>query len=106
MKELDKNKPVQTGAGRSAEIKYTFKNGYHFVVFPDNDGWDIFKPNGVFGSGLNTEYNLINVPERIKGWVNIYNKHIHPTKQDADNNAGKGCVACIYIDVPEGEGLK
>ncbi|RWE44218.1 hypothetical protein [Mesorhizobium sp.] len=58
-------------------------------------------------------------PKRIKGWVNIYpdvngnmpskvivNNCLHGTKDDADDHAMTGRIACIEIDVLEGQGLE
>ena len=46
--------------------------------------------------------------KRIKGWANIYPWGMssrYDTKAEADESAGDGRIACIYIDVEEGEGL-
>lgn len=52
-------------------------------------------------------------PKRIKGWVNVYAPRLRPIihfslyeqKEDADASAGQGRIACVCIDVAEGEGL-
>ena len=64
MKKLDPSKSVQTRAGRKAKIKYTFKNGYHFVVFDDTDDWIIVNEWGEY-EWKETEYDIINVPDRF-----------------------------------------
>jgi hypothetical protein len=51
--------------------------------------------------------------KRIQGWMNIFpgggyrGATLWPTKEEADmhNSLGSSRVACIYIDVEEGEGL-
>jgi hypothetical protein len=46
-------------------------------------------------------------PTRIQGWINIYNSDpdIHATRHDAIDMSGAGLLACIYIDVAEGQGI-
>lgn len=48
-------------------------------------------------------------PKRIRGWVNVYDEGRgcwrYDTKEEADRNAFGSRVACVYIDVAEGEGL-
>ena len=116
MKKLDPTKPVQLRDGRQVRNvcwDYLLSNGMigisAIVRTNDNehDFYQLWYSNGIAYQGMSDNSNdLINVPERIKGWVNIYSNSIHSTKQDADNNAGKGRIACTYIDIPEGEGLE
>jgi|SRR3972149_1681528 len=115
MKELDKTKPVQLRDGRQVRNvcwDFLFADGTTRIAAIVRDKscdyqvqWD---NNGRYYhfSDTMSETDLINVPERIQGWLNIYNTQKYPAKQDADNNAGKGRIACIYIDVTEGEGLE
>jgi len=46
---------------------------------------------------------------RIKGWLNLYEGHtsidLYPNKDCADEMASIDRIACIYVDVPHGEGL-
>lgn len=45
---------------------------------------------------------------RVKGWVNVYHNYaskMRPSKERADAFADPARLACIYIDVEEGEGL-
>jgi hypothetical protein len=57
--------------------------------------------------------DLIEVPEEITGWVNIYNspsgyrcaETLHDTKQAADKLAGDKRITCIEIKFKKGEGL-
>jgi hypothetical protein len=53
-----------------------------------------------------------NIPERREAWVNIYRRppsspeaHVHFTREEADNRAGRSRIACIRIEYEEGEGL-
>lgn len=49
-----------------------------------------------------------NVPERITGWMNVYASQLYETKKRADARHPDRIprVACIEIDVTEGEGLE
>ena len=116
MKELDPNKPVMLRDGRQVRNvcwDYQLSRGIKGIsaICRSKDGsrdyWQEWTMDGYLypPCDKSSHDNLINVPERIEGWVNVYNTHKHSTKQDADNNAGNGRVACIYIDVSEGEGL-
>ncbi|OHB71901.1 MAG: hypothetical protein A2W23_06535 [Planctomycetes bacterium RBG_16_43_13] len=116
MIKLDPSKPVQTKEGRQAQIKYTFKNGYHFIIFSDTDGWIIVDEWGEYDRE-ETEYGIINTPERVEGWVNIYRNNrpvLHgmysntiyfDSKSEADKNAHWDRIACIKISYTVGEGL-
>ena len=116
MKELNPNKPVQLRDGRQVRNvcwDYLLSNGMIGIsaIVRTTDGQHDYQglwySNGIAYTGIDSQsLNLINVPERIQGWLNIYNIYKHPTKQDADNNAGNGRVACIYIDISEGGGLE
>lgn len=47
--------------------------------------------------------------KRVTGWANIYSWGMssrYDTKAEADESASNGRIACIYIDVEEGEGLR
>lgn len=48
-------------------------------------------------------------PKRVQGWMNVYddggNSSIFTSEEEARRNAISGRIACVYIDVPEGEGL-
>ena len=116
MKKLNPNKPVMLENGR--EVRNTCFDykisleviGISGIVRSKDDCYDYqvvwFNTGKPYNIANIAGNSLINVPERIKGWINIYESHVHPIKQDADNNAGSGCIACIYIDVPVGEGLE
>jgi len=65
-----------------------------------------------FGNGHHHHCDLIEVSppkKRIQGWVSVYSDRyvsdIWSTKEDADRAACPRRVACVYIDVEEGEGL-
>lgn len=89
-----------------------------YVAEDKNPRW--FKANGakLWSEGDNG-LDLVDEwkePKRIKGWFNVYtttmgkpDKHpwgyLHPTREAADADAGPGRIACIELDVLEGEGL-
>jgi len=115
--KLDPNKPVQTKEGRQVEIKYTFKNGSHFIVFNDTDSWIIVDEFGVYAH-QEKKYDIINTPERIEGWVVVYRSsvsriglysRIFATRADALQHADKypdDVIACIHSRFTVGEGLE
>lgn len=60
-------------------------------------------------------YNLLPPTKRIQGWVNVYDDGevtffggtLYPAKGDAlEQGRAKDRLACIYIDIEEGEGIK
>ena len=60
-------------------------------------------------------FSLVNAPapkKRLRGWVNIYRDNggldtllSYPTREYADLSALKDRLACVYLDIEEGEGL-
>ena len=115
MKELNPNKPVQLRDGRQVRnVCWDFRRLDGSICISGIVACETYDLSMTWckdgrryaDSQFDKVNDLINVPERIQGWLNIYNIYIHPTKQDADNNAGNGRVACIYIDVSEGGGLE
>ena len=64
---------------------------------------------------FNTEYpmdlDLVEAKPLIKGWLNVYRRgcgvfsSIYPTRGLADSQARRDRLACIPIDVADGEGL-
>ena len=126
MKELNKNKPVQLRDGqqvRNVCWDFLFADGIigiaAIVREKDHDLQIAWNNRGRYYRSLNTmsEFDLINVPERIKGWVHIYKdgsvSAIYSTKELADQalklerkyQCGEQ-VACHYINIPVGEGLE
>ena len=115
MKELDPNRPVQLRDGRQVRNvcwDFLFSDGTTGIaaIVRDKDcdyqiPWD---KDGRYYRSSNTmsESDLINVPEQIKGWVNIYDVAKHNTREEANKNAVSGRIACIYIDILGGEGLE
>jgi hypothetical protein len=108
---IDINKKYRYKNGRAATILTTERNGVCNVVSMDDEGFIILHPsNGesyIDGRG----FDLIEIKEQIKGWVNVYEDGLlgdmNESRQDADSSASKlrKRVACIYIEVNKGEGL-
>jgi len=120
MKELDKTKPVQLRDGRQVRNvcwDFLFADGTTRIAAIVRDKscdyqvqWD---NNGRYYhfSDTMSETDLINVPERIQGWINVYGEgaivQFHETKEMADKYASKqGRIACIKINYTVGEGLE
>lgn len=113
-KPLNVNEPVQTRDGRMARIVCTDIKGRDdcigaLVLHSDGDeSFHFFYPDGRYRKGFDRALDLINVPKRIQGWVNVYPGIVHKTREGADIAIPPGTdfrIACIYIDIPEGEGL-
>ena len=117
MEELDKNRPVQLEDGRQVRnVCFDYRLvggelGISAIVPSEDDKYDCIGVWYMDGTPYNPVFsNLINVPERVQGWMNIYPYYIngerYRTKKDADENASVDRIACIYITFIIGEGLK
>lgn len=72
----------------------------------------------VKNAGNKSPFDIISItpkpePKRIKGWLNIFDKgttgSLRPTREEAEDAiVGKVIprIACVYIDVAEGEGIE
>ena len=63
----------------------------------------------ISGKDLIAEWSEPAEPKRIKGWLNIDADNmtrLFDTRREADNGAFSDRIACIEIDVAEGEGLE
>src|SRR3990167_9680911 len=106
MKELDPTKPVQLRDGRQVRNvcwDYLLSNGMigisAIVRTNDNehDFCQLWYSNGIVYQGTSDNSNdLINVPERIEGWVNVFENiaprkyfgnTIYATREEAIKNA-------------------
>ena len=83
------------------------------AAITNEDGIEViwyFTDEGRFiNTNVDRVEDLIPKPKRIKGWINVYPYcyiyGLYPTKKEADENADPQRIACIEIDVEEGEGL-
>ncbi len=62
------------------------------------------------GPGINLAEDLIapwTEPKKGTVWVNVYEGHchVHTTRADADEGAGKSRIACVSVNWTKGEGL-
>lgn len=120
MKNLDLTKPVQTRQGQPVRVLCSdrahpeypvialvrMQNGTEFLETYTADGKRV--PSAADDS-LN---NLVNVPQKIEGWLNFYadgsfSQYLHSIRENADDIAegAKDRVACVKISYTEGEGL-
>jgi hypothetical protein len=115
-KKFDPTKPVQTRDGRKARIVATGLNciqGSIVAVVTHQDGGEYaghFFDDGRYILGEEGDLDLVNVPEKRGFWVNFYPGQggwvfLHPSRKEADIDAGASRVACKYIEFEEGEGV-
>lgn len=119
-KDADPGHPGWQLADGSAFRLYAIDGGGYFPIhgafFDDEEGqwfsgsWSNAGRMHGYSESL-TELSLIDKPpRRVQGWVNVYQRWSdgpHSTREKADNEADEvGRIACIYIDVEEGEGLE
>lgn len=112
---LDLTKPVQIRKGNSVRILTTDrKDPWDYCVVGlishnDNDErlhcW-----NKEGKSEHHEKFNLVNIPVRQTGWVNVYKSgflsDLHPSKDEANQLFTLFTrVACVKIEYTEGEGL-
>lgn len=74
---FDPTKPVQTRDGREAEIAWTDMTGTYPILgrFRNDDGTCFFgswQSNGLWSMDGNSSFDLINIPQTKKVWVNVY----------------------------------
>mgnify|MGYP001579553724 CR=1 FL=1 len=103
IKMFDPNKPYQRRDGKFAKIIYTRTDGTLIVLDSDEILYSMNK-DGSFSFGKETDCDLVNIPEKIEGWINMYeiSYGLHQTKADADKVALHGRIACIKVSFEEG----
>jgi hypothetical protein len=121
MKAFDPTKPVQTRDGRPARILCTDKrgNGYPILALITEDSGEefacSFTVNGHNCSdgldGLELPCDLVNVPEKREGWINVYpvpespwrtpSSWLYPTMEEAIEACAEGCLATIKVEWQE-----
>lgn len=110
--KFDATKPVQTRDGRKARIVCADAKNYDPIValVDDGDGKEYVvhrRGDGRYCEGRNDVADLINIPEPVEGWVNVYPGEFlfHRTKELADAGCRTERIACIPIKFVRGEGL-
>ena|SRR3990172_3501816 len=130
MKELDKTKPVQLRDGRKVRNicwDYLLTRGEVGIagIVRSKDGSRDYWQEWTMDGRVYLSYDsispddLINVPEKIEGWMNVYDEcnwlyvrpNIHLTKAGADRyisgkRIGGKRIACIWVSFSVGEGLE
>lgn len=115
---FDPTKPCTTRNGRPARIVCTDRKlhgGPIVALYIDESGGEqiaSYTPDGNLWCRNDRRYDLINIPEKIEGWVNFYDSgegsfrgYSYPSRADADRTAKDERIACIKISFTEGEGL-
>ena len=102
---FDPTKPYQRRDGKFAKIIYTRTDGT-LIVLDADEGVFFVNKDGNYYFGKEYDYDLVNVPKKIEGWLNLYpHSSLSDSKESADINAANGRVACIFVSFTEGEGL-
>lgn len=113
-KKFDPTKPYCRRDGKPARIVHTFRTGNHMVILDNLDDWIIVNSDGEYEDSGYNDNDLINIPEKHEGWLNVYKpsllesfstSHIYSNKKQADCGAICGRIACIKVSFTEGEGL-
>jgi hypothetical protein len=116
-KQFDPTKPVQRRDGKSARIIATDAICYAPIIalITSDDGGEFVQfhfHDGEFAGKAPDTYDLVNIPQKISGWINIYSNssptysiYLHNTREQADSSAYGGRIACIHVEFEEGEGL-
>jgi hypothetical protein len=98
MKPFDPTKPVQTRDGRKARIICTdYKNGQDSIVAAitrskcDEEMLLTYSSKGWYQFDEESQYDLVNIPEKITGYVNVYRGNI-PEKITGYVNVYRGNV--------------
>ncbi len=104
---FDPTKPYQRRDGKFAKIIYTRTDGTFIVLDSDETVYSM-NQDGSFSFGKETDCDLVNIPQKIEGWVNIYPHMVHKIKEDANEIEIKsvGRIACIKVEFKEGEGIE
>jgi len=125
---VDFTKPVTTESGCPVKIFTTEARGTTFPVIGEfyredkwcqsvwtEDGQSVWTEDGLYYSSKSRHpLNLINPPEEIEGFFNMYEDSSDPTRflayrqssmDEAIKNRGVKCIATIPIKFKKGEGL-
>jgi hypothetical protein len=113
VKRFDPTKPVQTRDGSKARILCTdCKDALGTIValVTADDGSESM---GQFGDTGRKKHScsalpgdLVNIPEKLTGWINIFYSQIHNTQQiAAAMHSHERPIACIKVEVMRGDGI-
>lgn len=110
-KPFDPNKPYRRRDGKPAKIVHKFNIDTYLVVVENNFPDEAYYQVGLLGkyiSGAETGKDLINIPEKIDGWIGVTKYMVYPTAEEANKCAlasNRIYDACIKVSFTEGEGL-
>lgn len=113
MLKFDPTKPYRRRDGKPAKIVHTFDND-KFLVVSEYQHYIVLPDGTEYGTAWESIIDLINIPEKIEGWVNVYKDHfgelkhgwLYDTKEQATKFSAPNCIACIKVSFTEGEGLE
>ena len=114
---FDPTKPVQTHDGRKARILATNINGqFNTVVVVTEPGGEEYVyrclANGRFKTTREVPIDLINIPEKITHFLNVYpdddsieslNVFSHTTLSDAMHNRSTACLGILELTIADGK---
>jgi hypothetical protein len=116
---LDLNKPVQLRDGTPARIICTDRKGGDrpiMALYVGPDGYEVmrtYRAGGAYYVDRLCDYDLVNVPLKKEGWVNIYQPwqygpvancwSVWPSKETAKANVGDAAnyIATVKIEWEE-----
>ena len=97
-------KPVCTRDGRKARIicfdRKFYHDGYNYPIVAmvndnDNELVHAYTQDGLLVGNMEGELDLMMLPERKEGWVNVYKERIYSTKEEAIEATYDGVT---YVD--------
>ena len=130
MKPLDPTKPVQLRDGRQVRnvcwdyklsaVDIALNETSIFAIVRNGAGYDSIyfwdKYGNVKGKySIDGQDDLINIPEQVKGWVNVFEdttglkyigSRVYPMREEALKSSCGRAIACRYINITVGEGLE
>lgn len=110
-KPFDPTKPVMLRSGWAARIICTDFKGISasIIALIDEGNFESvhsYTEKGWYFPNETSPRDLINIPTKKEGWINIYpdmkcSVTIHASKNDADGCAGSDRIACVRIEWEE-----
>ena len=103
IQKAKEGKPVCTRDGRKARIICFDAKGTHPIIAlvsdPDIEGAEIpfcYTNDGFYNNpNCESNHDLMMLPEKKEGWVNVYKERVYKSKEEAVENKYDGCT---YID--------
>ena len=92
LKAAKAGKPVCTRGGKKARIicfdRKFYHDGYNYPIVAmvndnDNELVHAYTQDGLLIGNMEGELDLMMLPEKKEGWVNLYKSSAHPTKEEA-----------------------